>query len=779
MFEALKKHRQWVAYKLIPLPNGKTKKRLINVHTGDNASTTNPNTWASYDEVAAKYNQIGFVFTESDPYFFVDIDDCIEDNGDWNAISHELYAAFPNAYVEYSQSGRGLHIIGIGRKPDGHRCKSDAGFDIYVAGRFVALCPDKYFSGDVAKYDHTAQLEAITGKYLEPTPDANIAFTDEQPDDYMFNGTDEELIDLALKATSTAARFGGKATFRDIWTRNETELIKHFPNDQDAALPDESAIESALCYHLSWWTGGNAMRIERIVTNYYPHVRDKWIQRGAYREGTVLKAVANTQQSGNYYSKRDERVTEFMAAAPVPTVTPGDVPRWVAGVTPGGHYGKEHTSNSVEFLRTYYDNGRYLRRVSQDYYRFDGRVWRPVDKDTLRAELTQAMLAAEPQDSWISGTMNVIASMVHGSEDMLGEWPGRDTNNVIVYQNGILDLTTDQFEAHTPDYFTTNIMPYDYDPTAQCIRWSQFLWEIFEGDQQRVDLLQEWLGYCLVRDYSFHKILLLIGVKRSGKSTIGRILRKLVGEVNYTGMGLEDLASDENLNGLRNKLVAFDGDAHSVSPKNQGIVLTRAKKISGNDDVNFQRKYLSSLSVRIPTRLTIAANNMLSFIDDSGALTGRLMPLPLNVSFYGREDTDLENKLTAEISGIANWAIAGLKRLRANNRFTEPDISREEIDAIADRYSPLLRFAEDVLVFDSEQRVTTEALFNAYSLWCRTQGQRPGTQASLTANIRNTFRERRLIHTNITPAEGGRKKGFIGIGIRPAALQPVVVEGRK
>lgn len=48
-------------------------------------------------------------------------------------------------------------------------------------------------------------------------------------------------------------------------------------------------------------------------------------------------------------------------------------------------------------------------------------------------------------------------------------------------------------------------------------------------DAQSIDTLSEWFGYSLLPDTRHHKLLMLIGPPRSGKGTIARVLRGLIG----------------------------------------------------------------------------------------------------------------------------------------------------------------------------------------------------------------------------------------------------------
>ena len=95
---------------------GAWKTRCRTRPTARTASSTDPATWSSFDEVVTAYEAggfdgIGFVFTKGDPYCGIDLDDCRDPSRvrsrPWaQAIIDELAS-----YTEVSPSGTGVHII--------------------------------------------------------------------------------------------------------------------------------------------------------------------------------------------------------------------------------------------------------------------------------------------------------------------------------------------------------------------------------------------------------------------------------------------------------------------------------------------------------------------------------------------------------------------------------------------------------------------------------------------------------------------------------------------
>jgi P4 family phage/plasmid primase-like protien len=412
--------------------------------------------------------------------------------------------------------------------------------------------------------------------------------------------------------------------------------------------------------------------------------------------------------------KEAKLLDKDLSAAIDQTVTPRQA-------TPDGLYTKNHAENAALFLKTHYPNDTLLRS-NEIWYAFNGKCWVELDDATLDHQITMAMIASRPQRSTVTGTYGTLGSMTHVAGVAMNE---NAPSNLILFQNGILDLYTGALLPHNKKHYTTRIAPYNYDPSAQAPTWVAFLNEIFEGDQERIALLQEWFGYMLAPSYEYQKIMLLIGPTRSGKGTLGLILADLVGHDNYSGASLTSFKDDDFIDSLRTKTVAFSGDtAKNISRNHIDTVVERIKKISGNDFIDFSRKYKSRMACRVPARITLASNYIPRLFDDAEALSNRLLVLPMDVSFAGREDTQLINKLKTEISGIALWSLQGLARLNRRRAFTLPEASKNEMQYIAEMYSPLRAFVDAVCEFHREEEITTSTeIYDAYRAWSLAEGE--------------------------------------------------------
>ena len=295
-------------------------------------------------------------------------------------------------------------------------------------------------------------------------------------------------------------------------------------------------------------------------------------------------------------------------------------------------------------------------------------------------------------------TKNVIGQLrgicnPTGTENMPA-WVGNENNEtsrpcpskVIAFNNGILDLDAwladpsgqDQsvwFRDPTPEWFSENVLPMDFDSAAQHPRrWLAFLNQLWPDSPQSIEALQMWFGYCLVADTRQHKALMIVGPKRSGKGTICRILRRLLGEANVCGPTLSGLAGPFGMWSLIGKMLAIVSDARLSGRADQSIIVERLLALTGEDAITIDRKNLEPLTVQLMTRLVLVSNELPKLNDASGALASRFIILELQKSFFGTEDLNLETDLAAEMPSIFNWSPGGMEEARLQRKTVDTGI---------------------------------------------------------------------------------------------------------
>lgn len=151
---------QWVVWRQESRDGGKPTKIPYNAATGSKASTTDPETWATFDDALAAYelgtyDGVGFVFSRDDDFAGVDLDDCINADGNIAPEAQKIIDEL-NSYTEVSPSGKGVKVFLQGQLPQGETGKNKKTPDIDGLGGIEVYDRGRYFT--------------VTSRHLNGTP---------------------------------------------------------------------------------------------------------------------------------------------------------------------------------------------------------------------------------------------------------------------------------------------------------------------------------------------------------------------------------------------------------------------------------------------------------------------------------------------------------------------------------------------------------------------------------------------------------------------------------
>ena len=446
-----------------------------------------------------------------------------------------------------------------------------------------------------------------------------------------------------------------------------------------------------------------------------------------------------------------------------------------------------------------HDDGLTLRFWRGEHHRWDGHAYRIIPEKELRAELTasakaemdrlnliaQKLAAAEGKEPptvrkvtsrLISDVAHALASMtllpstVKAPAWLMARAPF-PPHELLACRNGLVHLPTlvegkpGFLLPPTPRLFSPNCLDFDFDLNAgPPTLWLQFLNELWKDDHQSVETLQDAFGYLLTAWTELEKIFLLVGPKRSGKGTIARILRKLIGPENVAGPTLSSLSGNFGLQPLLGKSLAIVSDARLGGRADAAVIAERLLSISGEDSLSVDRKFLPAVHGALPVRFMILSNELPRVADPSGALPSRFIVWRLTESWYGKEDPKLTSKLLQELPAILLWSIHGWRRLRDRGYFVQPDSALDLLQQFGDLASPVGAFVRELCSVGPSQQVDKDTLYAAWKTWCEKQGRdHPGDKFSFGRNLLaavSTVKDGRPR----TP-EGGRSHVYYGIGL--------------
>lgn len=276
--EYLKENASWCLWKY-EIRNNKETKIPINPITEVYASVNDPKTFTPFEKASSKLSSYdGLGIRVDGKLVAIDVDDCVI-NGGLNDFAKEIVSHFPQSYIEFSPSGKGLRIFtflpnSITYNNSIYKMKTTE-VEVYVAGftnRFVTVTGHVYQEGEIV--EESNGLIWLLEKYLKREKQSNT--TKQNFKSYL---SDEEVIEKASNAKNNEK-------FLNLWTGN----IKDYPSSSEADL--------ALTSILAFYAGGDIDQLDRLF-RMSKLFRDKWDEnRGGktYGEITIEKAISSLKE---------------------------------------------------------------------------------------------------------------------------------------------------------------------------------------------------------------------------------------------------------------------------------------------------------------------------------------------------------------------------------------------------------------------------------------------------------------------------------------------------
>lgn len=768
----LRDRDQWVCWRY-KWDSGRDEwtKAPIDVSTGRYASSTDPETWASFADALAYHENganetdgLGLVVHEGGIVVGLDLDDCRDsETGEREEWADSVIDAVPT-YGEVSPSGTGLRLFGLGFVPDsGNRGDIDGEnghLEMYDSGRYLTVTGHRVdeTTEDVTQVND--EIAEIHAEYIADDKSDNSADLPDTkaveagsrganptPDGARTDLGDDELLEKARNA-------GNADKFRRLWEGRTVAGL-----DENGG---QSERDLALTGLLAFWTGGNKQQIDRLFRRS-DLMRGKWdADRGSqtYGERTISKALKGRTDFYNPGGGK-QRATDGGAVAantedegPSPDATADRDSLTPMSVMARAGLGEDDDISDLtdrekaacvwDLIEASNDVHVRVRRDNGSLWAYDGGVWEPDGERALRHAARKAL-----------GSMNYGANVLAELKaqarsdpraEVEAETFGVDTGYLAV-KNGLVDLEAaadgageDAIRDLQPDDLALTQLPVEYNPSAGYDEWGSYVEEWAENG--RADALQEYVGYCLhVGALPIHRALLLVGSGANGKGTFLSVVRALLGPENTASTELQTLANERDaVADFYGALANIDDD---LSARKLGAGLGMFKKLVGGDRVRARQLYQDAFEFDAVGKHLYAANEVPKVdVSDNDEAFWRRWLLVEFPNYYppADRDPDLRDRLTnpEALSGVLNWAIEGRNRLLDKGFFTNEDRlahdKRVRWQSWGDTVDEFI--AECVEHDDDADRITTGEAYQRFTAWCRANGEDPDSRRSFTDRLK-------------------------------------------
>lgn len=275
----------------------------------------------------------------------------------------------------------------------------------------------------------------------------------------------------------------------------------------------------------------------------------------------------------------------------------------------------------------------------------------------------------------------------------------------------------------------TNILKFEYDPSADCPKFRAFLRQAVGEGADRAALM-EFFGYCLLPHHNFERFLFLYGKGgANGKSVILNVLESLFGADYVSHKNLQDLQGHE-LDALNNKFLNIGTEIDGKNLNNGQLAVLKAL-VSPKDSITVNPKNRDGYTIAPSAKPKFAFSGNAKprqGLDDG--VFRRMLLISFDRSVDDRLRVgDLADKFDDERAGIFNLALEGMRRLIAQNGFTQSRRMRDELEEYKDEVNPMRVFIRDCLKPSKDGGLPKNQAYQLYTRFIADRGGRSLSKA--------------------------------------------------
>lgn len=299
-------------------------------------------------------------------------------------------------------------------------------------------------------------------------------------------------------------------------------------------------------------------------------------------------------------------------------------------------------------------------------------------------------------------------------------------------QNGVVNLKTFTLEKNAPELMVSRYSKAAFDPQAKCPTWERTVSEWFNEDQTVVRFVQRLMGAAMTGAPKDDVMGLLRGLGCNGKTSFIEIMADVFGS--YAVRVKEETLLGKNGIGqggqARSDLVRMRGARLvmcSETSENGRLREADIKMLTGRDPFPARAPYGTQDIMITPTWLLMIATNHLPEIkgDDNG-IWRRILDVEFPRDFDNdpkvRKDIHLGEKLKAELPGILNWCLEGLRQYREKG-LGVPDKIRESVAEYRKEMDVVAEWADSRLEAFVDGRLTQTELYQNFRQYMISQGE--------------------------------------------------------
>lgn len=326
--------------------------------------------------------------------------------------------------------------------------------------------------------------------------------------------------------------------------------------------------------------------------------------------------------------------------------------------------------------------------------------------------------------------------------------------------NGTVDLRTGELREPRREDHITKCAGVAFDPAARSPRWDAFLDRIMAGDAELIAFLQRVVGYLLTGLTSEQCLFLFLGSGANGKSVFLNVMQRLLGD--YARQTPAETLMVRDGRSASNDIARLQGArlvCTSEVEDGQRFAESLVKQLTGQDVITGRFLYAEPFEFRPQFKIAIAGNHPPIIRGDDPAAWRRIKLVPFTVTIPEDErDPELVDKLCAELPGILNWALEGLRDWREHG-LQPPEAVRAATEEYRTDMDVLRAWIDECCALDAGAWAASRELYDSYQKWARENTQWVMSRQKFGRRMKERFQQER---------RGGgshKERGFRGLTV--------------
>ncbi|MGP1628025.1 MAG: DNA primase family protein [Aggregatibacter segnis] len=324
---------------------------------------------------------------------------------------------------------------------------------------------------------------------------------------------------------------------------------------------------------------------------------------------------------------------------------------------------KDGTNKKSRAFQKWLNLDMALQRGCREIYAYDGKTWNKQENDDLEEKAVKFL--DENEFNYSDSTIERLIKTLKAQLPRMGEM----SNDLIAFENGVLNRNTMEFESHNRQNWLTSCIPHKYDKQATDTplfdKWLSF---VSDGNKEKARNILAVLYAILTNRYNWQMFFEITGKGGSGKSVFASIATLLAGVKNTASSNLEKFDDERGLSGLENKTLILCPEQSKYAGDGSGL-----KSITGGDTVRVRYNYQDPFDVKITALVMLINNRPCSFTERSGGVDRRRVIFDFKkIVPEDERDPHFMDKITLEVGGIIR---------KVFDSFPEPNDAKKALKA--------------------------------------------------------------------------------------------------